>query len=129
MEQSVNRDETQQQPLGTADAAAKIEEVFQAFGSAVLQIQKEQEAIRETLTLIITERTQFFGLVEGLAAQVTRVFDMQDKSSEAVKAFGRLLEAMDARLRLLTTFADLHHDLFVKHGWANPRPKADPLAN
>jgi hypothetical protein len=122
-------DQTQQQPLGTADAVAKIEEVFAALGTAMLQLQKEQEAMRETMTLMITERSQLVDLVTRLRAEVRNISDVQEKSSGAIVALGKLLPALDTRIQQLTAIGDLHHNLFVMHGWVSSPAKGDPLAN
>jgi septation ring formation regulator EzrA len=110
-------------------AAAKIEEVFTAFGNAMLQLEKEQEAIRETMTLMTTERAQVVELVQRLSTQVANISDIQEKTGAAVLSFGRLLTAMDTRFQQLTSIATQHQDLFVRHGWETPLPKYDPLAN
>jgi hypothetical protein len=42
---------------------------------------------------------------------------------------GELVQAMDARIRALSLLVDNHHELFIQHGWAKPRPGGDQRAN
>jgi hypothetical protein len=130
-ETAMDHNETaqQQQVHDQQAAAAKIEEVFTAFGNALLQLQKEQEGVRETMTLMTTERAQVVELVQCLGTRVANISDIQEETGAAVLAFGKLLAAMDTRFQLLTSVAAQHQDLFVKHGWETPLPKYDPLAN
>jgi hypothetical protein len=51
------------------------------------------------------------------------------EQTATIHALGALLKGMDQRIKLLTALVDHHHDIFIAHGWATPRPKADPLAN
>jgi hypothetical protein len=116
-------------PVDQEAAVAKVEEVFRAFGTAMLELQKEQEAIRETMTLMTTERAQVVELVQRLSTQVANISDIQEKTGAAVLSFGRLLAAMDTRFQQLTSIAAHHQDLFKRHGLETPLPKYDPLAN
>ena len=127
--EAMNSEVVHTQPMSQADAAAKVEEVFTAFGNALQQLQKEQEAIRETMTLMTTERAKVVELVQRLSTQVGNMSDVQEKTGAAVFAYGRLLAAMYARFQQLSSIAAQHQDLFVKHGWETPLPKYDPLAN
>jgi hypothetical protein len=129
MEQPANCEQAAHESIDQVAAVAKIEEVFTAFGNAILQLEKEQQAIRQTLNLIISERSQLVDLVTRLSAQVTSISDVQEKSSGAIVALGNLLPAVDSRIQQLSIIADQHRELFLKHGWMTPRPKVDPLAN
>jgi uncharacterized coiled-coil protein SlyX len=46
-----------------------------------------------------------------------------------VNGLGNLVRAQDQQIKLLTALIDHHHEIFIAHGWATPRPKADCLAN
>lgn len=70
-----NETAVNQQLADQADAAAKIEEVFSAFGNAMVQLDREQQAIRETVTQAITERARVVELVSRLSAQVANISD------------------------------------------------------
>jgi hypothetical protein len=118
--EAMNSEVVHAQPMSQADATAKVEEVFTAFGNALLQLQKEQEAIRETMTLMTTERAQVVELVQCLSTQVANISDVQEKTGAAVLSYGRLLAAMDERFQLLTIVTDKHQDVLVRHGWATP---------
>ena len=47
----------------------------------------------------------------------------------AIDALGGLVRAMDARIKVLTTLVDYHHEIFIRQGLAKPRPKEDHIAN
>jgi hypothetical protein len=46
-----------------------------------------------------------------------------------VKAQAGLIESMHLRIQALTSLIDSHHETFIKHGWARPRPTEDNRAN
>jgi hypothetical protein len=52
-----------------------------------------------------------------------------DGQTVLIDELGTLVKLMDARVRLYTALIDAHHEIFISHGWASPRPKADPFAN
>jgi hypothetical protein len=52
------------------------------------------------------------------------------EQTATIKALGELVRGMDARIRALTALLDIHHEIFIAHGWAKPRPKEeDPIVN
>jgi hypothetical protein len=65
-------------------------------------------------------------------AKIETVEDLEKiigDQNAVITGLGELARAMDQRIKLLTALVDHHHDIFIAHGWATPRPKADPLAN
>lgn len=119
----------EQQLHDQAAAAEKIEQFFKAFGEMFSTIEREQELIRESQKTLMANQVALSGLVERLTAQVSVISENQDRAAAAITSTGKLLPLMDQRVHLLTEFLNMHHDLFITHGWANPRPKGDPLAN
>jgi hypothetical protein len=51
------------------------------------------------------------------------------EQTEAIKALGELVKAIDLKLRLQQALIDNHHDVFIKAGLATPRPTEDPLVH
>lgn len=49
--------------------------------------------------------------------------------NEAILGLANLVNAMDARIKLLTSLYDHDHQILIDHGWATPRPAGGQLAN
>jgi hypothetical protein len=67
-----------------------------------------------------------------MANRIETIDDLQavlDAQTAIITALGELVKAMDARIQTLTTLLDGHHEIFIKHGLARPRPSGDSLAN